>query len=274
MGNRIRAAVMAAALAAGLLAAPLENVKADAELIAEEAEGTVEIDESGSGAILAELPEEADDVVSAAPAGRKKLASSFASNAAILDSSYTSSNLSAVKNQGSSTLCWAVSMQTLNEMSLGKQGIAEGADLSEMQLGYTTYKTEEKAGGTEGFSANSPLNWYTIGGNPSFAASSMMENRGMGPEASYPFDDYSDSYALSAEQEADAAYEADAILFLADFPDEYSQWKSDEWYEAVGAVNGPFTTTARSRSSSAPRPPMTSIPTPGTAPGKRGATGP
>ena len=99
-------------------------------------------------------------------------------NARSLDSYYSSSELgqvTSVKDQGNTELCWAFGITSMGETSLIKQGIAStNVDFSEKHFGYFMYnRKNDILNNTKGDKTKVSGDWRYAGGNSLLAMLSL-----------------------------------------------------------------------------------------------------
>lgn len=113
-------------------------------------------------------------------------------SARALDSYYSSSELgqvTSVKDQGNTELCWAFGITSMGETSLIKQGIAStNVDFSEKHFGYFMYNRKNDAlNNTKGDKTKVPGDWRNAGGNSLLAMISLTGWYGLARENVAPF---------------------------------------------------------------------------------------
>lgn len=113
-------------------------------------------------------------------------------NARSLDSYYSSSELgqvTSVKDQGNTELCWAFGITSMGETSLIKQGIAStNIDFSEKHFGYFMYnRKNDILNNTKGDKTKVSGDWRYAGGNSLLAMLSLTGWYGLAKENIAPF---------------------------------------------------------------------------------------
>ena len=113
-------------------------------------------------------------------------------NARSLDSYYSSSELgqvTSVKDQGNTELCWAFGITSMGETSLIKQGIAStNVDFSEKHFGYFMYnRKNDILNNTKGDKTKVSGDWRYAGGNSLLAMLSLTGWYGLAKENIAPF---------------------------------------------------------------------------------------
>ena len=113
-------------------------------------------------------------------------------NARSLDSYYSSSELgqvTSVKDQGNTELCWAFGITSMGETSLIKQGIAStNVDFSEKHFGYFMYnRKNDILNNTKGDKTKVSGDWRYAGGNSLLAILSLTGWYGLAKENIAPF---------------------------------------------------------------------------------------
>lgn len=113
-------------------------------------------------------------------------------SARALDSRYSSSDLgevTSVKDQGNTELCWAFGITSMGETSLIKQGIANtNVDFSEKHFGYFMYnRKNDVLNNTKGDKTKVPGDWRDAGGNSLLAMISLTGWYGLANEKVAPF---------------------------------------------------------------------------------------
>lgn len=108
-------------------------------------------------------------------------------NARSLDSYYSSSELgqvTSVKDQGNTELCWAFGITSMGETSLIKQGIAStNIDFSEKHFGYFMYnRKNDILNNTKGDKTKVSGDWRYAGGNSLLAMLSLTGWYGLAKE--------------------------------------------------------------------------------------------
>ncbi|SNU05150.1 Leucine rich repeat-containing protein [Lachnospiraceae bacterium] len=129
----------------------------------------------------------------------KKLSKSDSKKASNLDSSYNAGkkkvNVSSVKDQSSTSLCWDFSFLEAAQDSLRAKDNTLNPDFSEAEIGYFIYnKPVDRLGLLEGDSTYSSYTpgtseYYGIGGNESMVTFAASQGLGLKDESSAPFTD-------------------------------------------------------------------------------------
>ena len=128
---------------------------------------------------------------------------------------YITSNLPAIRNQGSYGVCWAFSTISLVETNLIKKGITTSEiDLSELHLINFTYKTiNDKLNGFEGdnskYNYDSNINIMNVGGNVELASNSLLDWRGVVNEKDLSYDNDNISKVQNGIVDDSLAYDKD-----------------------------------------------------------------
>lgn len=107
--------------------------------------------------------------------------------------------VTSVKNQENTELCWAFALTSLGETSLIKQGFAKNnIDFSEKHLGYFVYNRQNDVlNNTKGDQTKVARNWKYSGGNAQLAMISLTGWYGLANENIAPFN--SSQWKLSAK---------------------------------------------------------------------------
>lgn len=130
-----------------------------------------------------------------------------------LPSSYRNTNLTPVMNQGSVNACWAYATLDAGLIRLLGRGIGDGSFLfSPMHLQYSAFHGTGESWGTTGAS------WYSVGGTPNVAGSTLLRWYGAASASDYPSAGSSpgESYALTEDEMKSSLSHVTSVIRLAE----------------------------------------------------------
>ena len=159
-----------------------------------------------------------DDADEPVPGTEEGYSNNIAESAS-LASSYSTSKLSGIRNQGSYGVCWSFSSNTCMENSILNNTDLDEINISEYQLLYSVFNN-----GDESYRTTKP--WYNVGGFRNMNVGVMAINHGMAPEETYPFDP---SITLTKSDMTATIGHLKSAKYLPDWPEATADYMGDDW---------------------------------------------